>query len=81
MGHRPMYCTNANKDDCTKFDDRVRTGMPFVKTFGLEELFYKNSVDGKINRLRFFFYFSFSWIMGSWTFIWKIMANLWLQSF
>lgn len=23
MGHRPMYCTNANKDDCTKFDDRV----------------------------------------------------------
>ncbi|CAF0929057.1 unnamed protein product [Brachionus calyciflorus] len=47
MGHRPMYCTNADNDDCTKFDDRVRNGMPYVKTFGLEELFYKFCVDGK----------------------------------
>jgi hypothetical protein len=23
MGHRPMYCTNSDQDDCTKFDDRV----------------------------------------------------------
>ena len=23
MGHRPMYCTNVDEDDCTKFDDRV----------------------------------------------------------
>jgi hypothetical protein len=23
MGHRPMYCTNSDNDDCTKFDDRV----------------------------------------------------------
>lgn len=47
MGHRPMYCTNANKDDCTNFDDRVRTGLPYVQTYGLEELFYKYGVDGE----------------------------------
>ena len=23
MGHRPMYCSNADNDDCVKFDDRV----------------------------------------------------------
>lgn len=23
MGHRPMYCTNLIKDDCTNIDDRV----------------------------------------------------------
>ncbi|RMZ98494.1 iron zinc purple acid phosphatase [Brachionus plicatilis] len=45
MGHRPMYCTNANKDDCTNFDDRVRTGLPYVQTYGLEDLFYKYAVD------------------------------------
>ena len=45
MAHRPMYCSNADNDDCTKFDDRVRAGFPFVKTFGLEGLFYKYGVD------------------------------------
>ncbi len=24
MAHRPMYCTDDDGDDCTKFDDRVR---------------------------------------------------------
>lgn len=48
MGHRPMYCTNDDNDDCTKFDDRVRVGLPYVKTYGLEELFYKNGVDSII---------------------------------
>ena len=23
MAHRPMYCSNSDQDDCTKFDDRV----------------------------------------------------------
>lgn len=45
MAHRPMYCTNADGDDCTKFDDRVRTGFPILKAYGLEELFYKYGVD------------------------------------
>ena len=44
MGHRPMYCTNSD-GDCDKVDDRVRTGLPYVHTFGLEELFYKYGVD------------------------------------
>ncbi len=41
-----MYCTNDDKDDCTKFDDRVRTGLPYIKKYGLEDLFYKYGVDG-----------------------------------
>jgi hypothetical protein len=45
MGHRPMYCTNSD-NDCP-FDDRVRTGIPFLHTYGLEDLFYKYGVDGK----------------------------------
>ena len=45
MAHRPMYCTNSDMDDCTKFDDRVRTGFPILKSFGLEKLFYDNGVD------------------------------------
>ena len=46
MGHRPMYCTNDDKDDCTNFDDRVRTGLPYINKQGLEDLFYKYGVDG-----------------------------------
>lgn len=45
MGHRPMYCTNLMKDDCTKIDDRVRKGLPFIEKFGLEDLFYNHGVD------------------------------------
>ncbi|CAF0889384.1 unnamed protein product [Brachionus calyciflorus] len=45
MGNRPMYCTNNNTDDCTKVDDTVRVGLPHIKKFGLEDLFYKNGVD------------------------------------
>ncbi len=47
MGHRPMYCTNQIQDDCTKFDDRVRKGLPFIAKYGLEDLFYNNGVDSK----------------------------------
>lgn len=25
MGHRPMYCSNWDSDDCTKFESIVRT--------------------------------------------------------
>lgn len=45
MAHRPMYCTNANSNDCTKFDDRVRVGFPYIEKYGLEELFYEYGVD------------------------------------
>ncbi|CAF0889652.1 unnamed protein product [Brachionus calyciflorus] len=45
MGHRPMYCTNNNTDDCTKVDDTVRVGLPYIKKYGLEDLFYKYGVD------------------------------------
>ncbi len=54
MGHRPMYCSNTyiNDDgvvihDCN-FDDRVRVGLPYIKKFGLEDLFYDYGVDRKL---------------------------------
>lgn len=47
MAHRPMYCTNSDQDDCTTIDDRVREGLPYIKKYGLETLFYKYGVDGK----------------------------------
>lgn len=28
MGHRPMYCSDDDQDDCTKFDSYVRPGEP-----------------------------------------------------
>nr|XP_023657946.1 acid phosphatase type 7 isoform X2 [Paramormyrops kingsleyae] len=37
MGHRPMYCSNADKDDCTMFESIVRRS--------LEDLFYLYGVD------------------------------------
>uniref|UniRef100_UPI00358E4F2C acid phosphatase type 7 n=1 Tax=Myxine glutinosa TaxID=7769 RepID=UPI00358E4F2C len=42
MGHRPMYCSNADagKDDCTKIDSLIRGN--------LEKLFYLNGVDLEI---------------------------------
>ncbi|XP_070536666.1 acid phosphatase type 7-like [Ptychodera flava] len=36
-GHRPMYCSNVDGDDCTKADSIVRAG--------LEELFFNQGVD------------------------------------
>ena len=36
-GHRPMYCSNDNDDDCTKVMSMVR--------MALEQLFYDNHVD------------------------------------
>nr|XP_019606871.1 PREDICTED: acid phosphatase type 7 isoform X2 [Rhinolophus sinicus] len=44
MGHRPMYCSNADLDDCTWHESKVRKGL-YGKLFGLENLFYKYGVD------------------------------------
>uniref|UniRef100_A0A8C8RLR8 Purple acid phosphatase n=1 Tax=Pelusios castaneus TaxID=367368 RepID=A0A8C8RLR8_9SAUR len=44
MGHRPMYCSNNDLDDCTKHESIVRQGLP-EHQYGLEDLFYKYGVD------------------------------------
>lgn len=44
-GHRPMYCSNNNNDDCTSYGTLTRIGLPVVKWFGLEEVFCKYGVD------------------------------------
>nr|CAI5830104.1 unnamed protein product [Callosobruchus analis] len=48
MGHRPMYCSNLNNDDCTHHETLTRVGLPFLHYFGLEELFYNYGVDLQI---------------------------------
>ncbi|CAH0561321.1 unnamed protein product [Brassicogethes aeneus] len=48
MGHRPMYCSNLNSDDCTHNETLTRVGLPFLHFFGLEELFYNYGVDLEI---------------------------------
>lgn len=45
MGHRPMYCSNNDGDDCTKRNGIIRKGVPFIHALGLEKLFYDNGVD------------------------------------
>lgn len=45
MGHRPMYCSNTDKDDCTKWHSIVRDGIPIIHKFGLEKIFYEHGVD------------------------------------
>ncbi|XP_042296608.1 acid phosphatase type 7 [Sceloporus undulatus] len=44
MGHRPMYCSNNDKDDCTQHESIVRCGLDSHQ-YGLEDLFYKYGVD------------------------------------
>lgn len=39
-----MYCSNADLDDCTRHESRVRKGL-HGKLFGLEDLFHKYGVD------------------------------------
>ncbi|XP_044731584.1 acid phosphatase type 7 isoform X1 [Chrysoperla carnea] len=48
MGHRPMYCSDNDGDDCTHPGSLVRIGIPFSHFFGLEPLFYKYGVDLEI---------------------------------
>ncbi|KAK7493511.1 hypothetical protein BaRGS_00015222 [Batillaria attramentaria] len=45
MAHRPMYCSNNDKDDCTKHESIIRTGVPYIHILGLEDLFYQYGVD------------------------------------
>ncbi|XP_039959168.1 acid phosphatase type 7 isoform X3 [Bactrocera tryoni] len=47
-GHRPMYCSNGNGDDCTHAETLTRVGWPFFHMFGLEALFYEQGVDVEI---------------------------------
>lgn len=48
MGHRPMYCSSDDGDDCTHKESIVRKGIPLIHAFGLEDLFYKYGVDLEI---------------------------------
>ncbi|KAG5857606.1 hypothetical protein ANANG_G00021220 [Anguilla anguilla] len=47
MGHRPMYCSNDDKDDCTQFESYIRIGRNDTSppAPGLEKLFFLNGVD------------------------------------
>lgn len=45
FGHRPMYCSNNDGDDCSKSTSVIRVGLPVVHWFGLEELFNRHGVD------------------------------------
>uniref|UniRef100_A0A8C5QW07 Purple acid phosphatase n=1 Tax=Leptobrachium leishanense TaxID=445787 RepID=A0A8C5QW07_9ANUR len=47
MGHRPMYCSNNDQDDCTQHESVVRSGLPGGQ-YGLEDLLYKYGVDLEI---------------------------------
>nr|XP_056703625.1 acid phosphatase type 7 [Euleptes europaea] len=44
MGHRPMYCSNNDLDDCTRHESIIRRGL-HPHQYGLEDLFYKYGVD------------------------------------
>eukprot|EP01006_Ploeotia_vitrea_P060228 TRINITY_DN75531_c0_g1_i1.p1 TRINITY_DN75531_c0_g1~~TRINITY_DN75531_c0_g1_i1.p1 ORF type:complete len:491 (-),score=280.17 TRINITY_DN75531_c0_g1_i1:250-1722(-) len=46
-GHRPMYCSNADADDCTKEKSRLRLGLAVNGTYkyGMEKLLYEAGVD------------------------------------
>lgn len=48
MGHRPMYCSNTDNDDCTHHETLTRVGLPFFHMFGLEKLLYDYGVDLEI---------------------------------
>jgi len=47
MGHRPMYCSNNNDDECLYANGYIfiRLGIPFLQTYGLEDLFARYGVD------------------------------------
>uniref|UniRef100_A0A0M3J0X8 Purple acid phosphatase n=1 Tax=Anisakis simplex TaxID=6269 RepID=A0A0M3J0X8_ANISI len=48
MGHRPMYCSDFDEDDCTKYESRIRAGLPETHAYALEKLFYSFGVDLEI---------------------------------
>ncbi|CAG0881669.1 unnamed protein product [Cyprideis torosa] len=43
LGHRPMYCSDYNRDDCHHYTSLVRVG--FLGWFGLERLLWDYGVD------------------------------------
>lgn len=45
FGHRPMYCSSRDGDDCSKDSNILRRGLPFVGGFALEQLLYEFGVD------------------------------------
>nr|CAD7595216.1 unnamed protein product [Timema genevievae] len=47
-GHRPMYCSNENTDDCTTNQTQTRTGFMELLGKGLEDLLYDYGVDLEI---------------------------------
>jgi hypothetical protein len=48
VGHRPMYCSTHDDDDCTKLESIIRTGIPLTHAYRLENLFYEQGVDVEI---------------------------------
>ncbi|XP_043948882.1 acid phosphatase type 7 isoform X4 [Drosophila biarmipes] len=48
-GHRPMYCSDDKEYDCNaQLETYIRQGLPMLKWFGLEDLFFKHGVDVEI---------------------------------
>lgn len=45
FGHRPMYCSSRDRDDCSKDTNILRKGLPFTGSYALEKLFYDYGVD------------------------------------
>jgi len=45
FGHRPMYCSNNDHDDCTTYETKTRIGFPPFYVLGMEDLLYKYGVD------------------------------------
>lgn len=48
FGHRPMYCSSRDGDDCSKDSNILRKGLPFIGSYALEKLLYKSGVDVEI---------------------------------
>ncbi|CAL4149642.1 unnamed protein product, partial [Meganyctiphanes norvegica] len=44
-GHRPMYCSNADHDDCKRKGCLTRVGMPLMHWYAMEPLLDKYGVD------------------------------------
>lgn len=47
FGHRPMYCSSNDNDDCTKDSNILRRGLSGIPghTYALEKLFFDHGVD------------------------------------
>ncbi|KAK7074236.1 hypothetical protein SK128_015058 [Halocaridina rubra] len=45
FGHRPMYCSNNDHDDCRRIDCLTRVGLPVIHTYAMEPLLDRYGVD------------------------------------